>query len=109
MTSCCKPCDTQPRTELSIIPVSPGSSGHFFREEIMTQHIGVKLINAFPMTRQAYTIFVDGNFLPMRTALMMAILLNIWTAENLTPIALMATLAGVRKRYSKRLTVRYQG
>ncbi len=57
MTSCCKPCDTQPRTELSIIPVSPGSSGHFFREEIMTQHIGVKLINAFPMTRQAYNDF----------------------------------------------------
>lgn len=31
MTSCCKPCDTQPRTALSIIPVSPGSSGHFFK------------------------------------------------------------------------------
>lgn len=31
MTSCCKPCDTQPRTALSIIHVSPGSSGHFLR------------------------------------------------------------------------------
>nr|DAP69361.1 MAG TPA: hypothetical protein [Caudoviricetes sp.] len=30
MTSCCKPCDTQPWTAFSIIPVSPGSSGHFF-------------------------------------------------------------------------------
>lgn len=35
MTSCCKPCDTQPRTALSIIPVSPGSSGHFFKVIIM--------------------------------------------------------------------------
>lgn len=37
MTSCCKPCDTQPRTALSIIPVSPGSSGHFFKVEIMSE------------------------------------------------------------------------
>lgn len=35
MTSCCKPCDTQPRTALSIIPVSPGLSGHFFKVNIM--------------------------------------------------------------------------
>ena len=35
MTSCCEPCDTQPRTALSIIPVSPGSSGHFFKVIIM--------------------------------------------------------------------------
>lgn len=35
MTSCCKPCDTQPRKALSIIPVSPGSSGHFFKVIIM--------------------------------------------------------------------------
>lgn len=35
MTSCCKPCDTQPRAALSIIPVSPGSSGHFFKVIIM--------------------------------------------------------------------------
>lgn len=35
MTSCCKPCDTQPWTALSIIPVSPGSSGHFFKVIIM--------------------------------------------------------------------------
>lgn len=35
MTSCCKPCDTQPRTALSIIPVSPGSSGNFFKVIIM--------------------------------------------------------------------------
>ena len=37
MTSCCKPCDTQPRTALTIIPVSPGSSGHFFKVEIMSE------------------------------------------------------------------------
>lgn len=37
MTSCCEPCDTQPRTALSIIPVSPGSSGHFFKVEIMSE------------------------------------------------------------------------
>lgn len=37
MTSCCKPCDTQPRTALSFIPVSPGSSGHFFKVEIMSE------------------------------------------------------------------------
>lgn len=37
MTSCCKPCDTQPRTALSIIPASPGSSGHFFKVEIMSE------------------------------------------------------------------------
>ncbi|CAM6673221.1 hypothetical protein KLPMCP290B_25070 [Klebsiella pneumoniae] len=37
MTSCCKPCDTQPRTALSIIPVSPGSSGHFFKVKIMNE------------------------------------------------------------------------
>lgn len=37
MTSCCKPCDTQPWTALSIIPVSPGSSGHFFKVEIMSE------------------------------------------------------------------------
>jgi hypothetical protein len=30
MTLCCKICDTQPRAALSIIPVSPGSSEHFF-------------------------------------------------------------------------------
>lgn len=37
MTSCCKPCDTQPRTALSIIPISPGSSGHFFKVNIMSE------------------------------------------------------------------------
>ncbi len=36
MTSCCKPCDTQPRTALSIIHVSPGSSGHFFKANVMS-------------------------------------------------------------------------
>ncbi len=36
MTSCCKPCDTQPRTALSIIHVSPGSSGHFFKVNVMS-------------------------------------------------------------------------
>lgn len=37
MTSCCKPCDTQPRMALSIIPISPGSSGHFFKVNIMSE------------------------------------------------------------------------
>nr|DAG07736.1 MAG TPA: hypothetical protein [Caudoviricetes sp.] len=41
MTSCCKPCDTQPRTALSIIPVSPGSSGHFFCLVTERYHIGI--------------------------------------------------------------------
>lgn len=36
MTSCCKPCDTQPRTALSIIPVSPGYPGIFFKVNVMS-------------------------------------------------------------------------
>lgn len=56
MTSCCKPCDTQPRTALSIIPVSPGSSGHFFKVIIMSdkdieQQIQAKGLTAPRITR----------------------------------------------------------
>ena len=56
MTSCCKPCDTQPRTALSIIPVSPGSSGHFFKVKIMSdkdieQEIQAKGLTAPRVTR----------------------------------------------------------
>ncbi|CAH3400978.1 hypothetical protein AI2651V1_1259 [Klebsiella pneumoniae] len=49
MTSCCKPCDTQPRTALSIIPVSPGSSGHFFKVKIMkTVELLAKYLHQWP-------------------------------------------------------------
>ncbi len=56
MTSCCKPCDTQPRTALSIIHVSPGSSGHFFKVRIMSdkdieQEIQAKGLTAPRVTR----------------------------------------------------------
>lgn len=36
MTSCCKPCNTQSRMALSIIPISPGSPGIFLRRLIMS-------------------------------------------------------------------------
>lgn len=36
MTSCCKPCDTQPRKAPFIASISPGSSGHFFKVRIMS-------------------------------------------------------------------------
>lgn len=36
MTSCCKPCDTQPRTALSIIPVRPVRPGIFFKVNVMS-------------------------------------------------------------------------
>lgn len=36
MTSCCKPCDTQPRTALSIIPVRQVRPGIFFKVNVMS-------------------------------------------------------------------------
>lgn len=75
----------------------------------MTQHIGVKLINAFPMTRQAYNDFRGWQLPAGENGEDEGYLVEYLDGGNLTPIALMATLAGVQKKYSKRLIVRYQG
>jgi hypothetical protein len=56
------------------------------------------------MNRQAYNDFRGWQLPADENGTDEGISLNIWTAENLTRIALTATLAGVQKRYSKRLT-----
>ena len=57
MTSCCKPCDTQPRTALSIIHVSPGSPGIFLTAPRVTPDHIESII-----AQEAYFTAEDGAF-----------------------------------------------